>query len=67
MPIGFIKNTLRYRREINEWQKKYDALAPRAGDIAPDFELLDVTGQHRIRLADFKGKQPVALIFGSFT
>ena len=67
MPIGFIKNTLRYRREINEWQKKYDALAPREGDIAPDFELLDVTGMHSIRLGDFKGKQPAALIFGSFT
>jgi hypothetical protein len=67
MPIGFIRKTLRYRRESNNWQKKYDALAPRAGDIAPDFELFDVTGQHRIRLAEFKGERPVALIFGSFT
>jgi len=67
MPLGFIRNTLRYRREINEWQRHFDAVAPRAGDMAPDFELLDVTGQHRIRLSEFKSHRPVALIFGSFT
>ena len=67
MPLGFIRNSLRYRREINEWQRHFDAVAPRAGDMAPDFELFDVTGKHSIRLGDFKGKQPAALIFGSFT
>jgi len=67
MPIGFIKNSLKYRRVINEWQRKYDAMAPRVGDIAPEFELEDVTGEHSIRLADFRDKKPVALIFGSFT
>lgn len=49
------------------WQKKYDAEAPKVGDLAPDFELVDVSGENRIRLSDFKGRKPVALIFGSFT
>ena len=48
-------------------QEKYDAHAPRAGDPAPDFELSDVTGEQRVRLSDFQGQKPVALIFGSFT
>ena len=67
MPISFIRRTLKYRRESNAWQRKYDAHAPKTGDVAPDFELFDVTGKHRIRLSDFKGKKPVALMFGSFT
>ena len=56
-----------YRKQHANWQEKYDALAPKKGDLAPDFELLDVTGEHSVRLADFRGRQPVALIFGSFT
>ena len=56
-----------YRKQSAIWQKKYDALAPEAGDMAPDFELRDATGQHSVRLSDFQGQKPVALIFGSFT
>ena len=67
MPFDFIKNTLHYRREINDWQRLHDAVAPRVGDPAPDFELYDVTAQHRFKLSDLKGTRPVALIFGSFT
>ncbi len=67
MPISFIRETLKYRRESNAWQRKYDARAPKAGDVAPDFELFDVTGVHRIKLSEFEGKKPVALMFGSFT
>ena len=58
---------LKARKEIREWQKKYDALAPKAGDTAPDFELYDVDGKDSIRLSDFTGKKPVVLIFGSYT
>jgi peroxiredoxin Q/BCP len=32
------------------------------GDLAPDFELTDVSGQ-RVRLSDFRGKRPVVLYF----
>lgn len=56
-----------YRQKEMAWQKKYDALAPKRGDIAPDFELHDVNGEYPVRLSDFKGKKPVALVFGSFT
>ena len=55
------------RREMRAWQKKYDARAPKVGDIAPDFELRDVHGEDTVRLSGFRGQKPVALIFGSFT
>lgn len=60
-------NTIHYIRKEKSWQKKYDALAPNAGDVAPDFELTDVNGEISVRLTDFYGQKPVALIFGSFT
>jgi hypothetical protein len=41
--------------------------APAVGDPAPDFELPLLGGSERVRLADFHGKKPVALIFGSYT
>ena len=58
---------MRYRKEFIKWQKKFDALAPKAGDIAPDFELFNVNGENPVRLSDFLGQKPVALLFGSFT
>ena len=67
MTIDFIKKTLHYRKEFDVWQTEHNATAPKDGEKAPDFELLDVTGEHRIRLSDFHGVRPVALIFGSFT
>ena len=60
-------STLKTRKEATAWQKKHDVLAPRVGDIAPDFELRDVNGENPVRLSDYQGKKPVALIFGSFT
>jgi peroxiredoxin len=62
-----IRKTIYYRKKYAAWQKKYDALAPKVGDVAPDFELLDVSGKHSVRLSDFQNKKPVALVFGSFT
>ena len=32
------------------------------GELAPDFEMVDMHGK-RIRLSDFRGKQPVVLAF----
>lgn len=45
-----------------------EALAPNVGDPAPDFEL-PVLGDRetKVRLSEFRGKRPVALIFGSYT
>ena len=65
--LGLIRRTNHYRKEHAAWQKTYDALAPRAGDPAPEFELRDVTGEQNVRLSDFQGQKPVALVFGSFT
>ena len=62
-----IRKAAYYRKQYAKWQEKYDALAPKRGDLAPDFELWDVTGEHRVRLSNLNGRQPVALIFGSFT
>ena len=58
---------IRARNQMRAWQKQYDPLAPKVGDIAPEFELYDANGKNSIRLSDFKGKKPVALIFGSYT
>jgi hypothetical protein len=59
--------TIKNRQEATTWQKKFDALAPKVGDPAPDFMLFDVSGENSVQLCDFKGSKPVALIFGSFT
>ncbi len=60
-------DSLRYRREHRAWQERFDAQAPKVGDIAPDFELRDVNGENPVRLSDFQGQKPQVLIFGSFT
>lgn len=52
---------------MRAWQKKFDARAPKVGDLAPDFQLSDINGENPVRLSDFKGRKPVALMFGSFT
>ena len=61
------KFMLRYRSEHMGTQKELDARAPREGDMAPDFTLTDVSGTRTVTLSDFRGKKPVALVFGSFT
>lgn len=58
---------IRARNQERAWQKQYDSLAPKEGDVAPDFELYDTDGKNSIRLSDFRGNKPVALIFGSYT
>lgn len=60
-------DTIRMRRRFRTLQKKLDATAPKVGDIAPDFEQRDVNGENPVRLSDFRGQKPVALIFGSYT
>ena len=56
-----------YRKRVTAAQKKMDAKAPRAGDLAPDFTLSDIEGQNAVTLSDFRGEKPVVLVFGSFT
>ncbi len=49
------------------WHREHDPKAPRAGQIAPDFELGDAKGATAVRLSQYRGERPVALVFGSFT
>ena len=39
----------------------------RQGDAAPDFDLPAQDQKSRVRLASFRGREPVVLIFGSYT
>lgn len=39
----------------------------RPGDAAPDFNLPLLGGSEKVQLSSFRGKSPVALIFGSYT
>jgi peroxiredoxin len=54
-------------RKARSWARIHEVNAPRVGDEAPDFELFDLDGKNPVRLSDFRGKKPVALIFGSYT
>lgn len=56
-----------WRSQEIRWQLRHDANSPKVGDLAPDFELQDPAGVHSVRLATFRGKRPVALVFGSYT
>ncbi len=49
------------------WQDQLELKVPKVGDNAPDFALAYVAGEQSVRLSEFRGKCPVALIFGSFT
>ena len=39
----------------------------KVGDIAPDFQLKSPDGKTEIKLSNYQGKKPVALVFGSYT
>ncbi len=65
--IDLLVNSMEWRNEELAWQYAMDVQSPKVGDLAPDFELQDPQGNVRIRLSDFRGKRPVALVFGSYT
>ena len=60
-------NTFQFMKKERAWQNKYEANAPKPGDTAPDFELSDSNGENPVRLSEYHGRKPVALVFGSFT
>jgi len=62
-----VTKTIKNRKEAVAWQDHYDPLAPKVGDMAPDFELFNVSGEESVRLSGFRGKRPLVLVFGSFT
>ena len=61
------KFIIKFRSKLTKRQHKLDKKAPKSGDLAPDFTLSDVTGTESVTLSDFRGKKPVALVFGSYT
>jgi len=61
-----------FSQEATEKQAKRDGdfRTPdklKVGDVAPDFTLKSLDGKQTVRLAQFRGQQPVVLIFGSYT
>lgn len=67
--LGFelVTRMNQWRAHEVDWQLDNDRTAPKLGELAPDFELQDPSGATQVRLADFRGKRPVALLFGSYT
>ena len=61
------KFIIKFRTKLMKKQKGLNKLAPKAGDIAPDFTLFDISGTESVTLSDFRGVKPVALVFGSYT
>lgn len=44
-----------------------DEMGPQVGAYPPDFSLKRLDADTRVRLSSFRGKRPVALVFGSYT
>ena len=44
-----------------------DEQGPTRGELAPDFNLKLLGSDDRVRLSEFRGRHPVALVFGSYT
>jgi hypothetical protein len=65
--VELLLTSQQWRSHEVAWQLANDAKAPKVGDLAPDFELQDPSGNTVVRLSDFRGKRPVALVFGSYT
>ena len=62
-----IRRHVRGFRESRDWHRQHGPRAPKAGDLAPDFELCDPKGENAVRLSQLRGRRPVALVFGSWT
>jgi hypothetical protein len=67
MGSDLLLSTREWRAEEIAWQQFNDSRSPKVGEMAPDFALQDPSGEEQIRLSDFRGKRPVALVFGSYT
>jgi hypothetical protein len=55
------------RNAMMQFLAERETLAPAVGTDAPDFELPRLGSADRVRLSQFRGRKPVALIFGSYT
>ena len=65
--VGVLFKMQEWRTHELTWQLSNDPRSPKVGELAPDFELADPAGRRTTRLSEFRGKRPVALVFGSYT
>ena len=52
---------------VVEALKARDDMGPKVGEPASDFCLKHLGSEERVQLSNFRGTQPVALVFGSYT
>lgn len=64
---SIVTKAIQWRGHELGWQLAHDVDSPKVGDLAPDFVLEDPSGENSVQLASFRGKRPVALVFGSYT
>jgi len=55
------------RTALMQFLAERETLAPAIDADAPDFTLPRLGSSERVQLSSFRGRKPVALIFGSYT
>ena len=55
------------RSAMMQFLAERETLAPAVGSTAPDFTLPRLDSGDQVRLSSFRGRKPVALIFGNYT
>lgn len=55
------------RTALMQFLAERETLAPAVGADAPDFKLPRIGIPEQVQLSSFRGRKPVALIFGSYT
>jgi hypothetical protein len=55
------------RSAMMQFLAERETLAPAVGANAPDFRLPRLGTEEQVQLSSFRGRKPVALIFGSYT
>jgi hypothetical protein len=55
------------RTALMQFLAERETLAPAVGADAPDFKLPRLGSSEQVQLSSFRGRKPVALIFGSYT
>jgi hypothetical protein len=55
------------RSTLMQFLAERETLAPAVGSDAPDFTLPRLGSDEQVQLSSFRGRKPVALIFGSYT
>ena len=55
------------RATLMQFIAERETLAPTVGQDAPDFNLSRLGSTEQVQLSAFRGRKPVALIFGSYT